>query len=90
MITATIEFEQPASLLPADAMTRRGIAAALVEHPGKWVLLGAWLKAGSSRQMAYAIRQGSAGWQMFGSGFEAKAVTVVGEHRIYVRYVGAR
>jgi hypothetical protein len=38
--------------------------------------------------MAYAIRQGGRGWQMFGPGFEAKAVSVVGENRIYVRYVG--
>jgi hypothetical protein len=87
VITATIEFEQPTPAIP-PMTARPAVAYELVENPGQWALIGTWPNAASARQMAYAIRQGSSGWQMFGRGFEAQAVTVIGEHRIYVRYVG--
>lgn len=87
-MTASIEFEAPTALVPSGRKVRTALAAELTAHPGKWMLLGTWKSPGSARQLAYMIRQGHTGWQMFGAGFEAECHTVIGEYRIYVRYVG--
>ena len=86
--TASIRFEQPAYILATGAEARSAVAQTLVARLGEWGLLGTWTNPGSIRQTAYCIRRGLSGWQMFGPGFEAEAVTMFGEHRLYARYVG--
>ncbi|MEU0133362.1 hypothetical protein ABZ172_04875 [Streptomyces sp. NPDC006296] len=87
---ALIEFEQPASSLIRGAAQRTAVAQAMATRPGEWVLLGQWNNPGALRQMAYCLRNGLPGRQMFGPRFEAESMTMLGEHRLYARYVGGR
>lgn len=88
MITLALQFEEPSTQIPAERSVRAALAAELANNPGKWLLLGTWKNPGSARQLAYNIRQGGSGWQMFGRGYEVESNTVIGENRIYVRYTG--
>ncbi|WP_426404249.1 hypothetical protein ACN9M0_24930 [Streptomyces sp. R-07] len=85
----TLRFEKAAPLIPFSDEARSEVAEALKLVPGRWALLGRRKVAGSARQDAYSVRNGKPGWAMFGTGFEAEMRTLFGEHRIYVRYVGA-
>ncbi|MFJ2882400.1 MULTISPECIES: hypothetical protein [unclassified Streptomyces] len=80
------KFEEPSTQIPDDPAARAALAKQLTAHPGRWALLGAWRSPGSARTRAYLIRQGIQGWQAFGPGFEVECHSMVGEHRIYVRY----
>ena len=86
--TAFINFESATPVLPAGVAARTAIANELSRNAGRWALLGSWPSPGSARQMAYCIRHGLSGWQMFGPGFEAQSTTLLGETRIYARYAG--
>lgn len=93
MIARTFRFDVPAGLIStrhgntAEAREDRQWAAdTLRANPGQWALLGRWHNSPATRQHAHAIRQGDAGWQMFGPGFEVEAHTMLGEHRIYARF----
>ena len=88
MIALALKFEEPSDQIPAERSVRAALAAELRDHPGEWLLLGTWKNPGSARQIAYVIRQGGSGWQMFGAGYEVESNTVIGENRIYVRYAG--
>lgn len=88
--TVRFQFEEPAPLVPRTRATRGAFADALRARRGVWALLGQHATSGAARQDAYeirrAIRPTNAG---FADGvFEAEARTLVGEHRVYVRFVG--
>lgn len=82
-----IAFEQPTGSLDVDRPARKVIADTLRANPGRWALLGTWYGRATTGQVAHSIRRGLSGWQMFGPEFEAEAHTMLGEHRIYARYV---
>lgn len=73
---------------PADEKYSARSAAALVlyQNPGKWYLVGTVDKSNQATSVAYAIRKGLGGWEQFGYGYLAEAVTMHGEHRIYACY----
>ncbi|MFE2469786.1 hypothetical protein [Streptomyces mirabilis] len=84
-----IRFEFPAPSIPLPPETREAFVAALRARPGTWALMGQHSSPGSARQAAYCIRWALRlrSFQPAGA-FEADAKTVMGEHRVYVRYVG--
>lgn len=96
-----ISFEtegRPAPTTPAETIQ---FAAALRANPGRWALYGTREASPSARTEAYCIRRGglrgdtlySARLQAaFGpeGSFEATAVTLFNEHRIYARFVGSK
>jgi hypothetical protein len=88
-ITIEVRFEFPAPGLPLAPETRDAFVAALRARPGVWALMGQHRSAGSARQLAYSIRRADQIRAFRPAGaFEADAKTVLGEHRVYVRYVG--
>lgn len=96
MIRRTFRFDYPAGPITLrrgfDAeirADRQWAADALRSNPGVWALLGQWPAADAARQHALAMRKGTSGWQPFGPGFEVELHTMLGEVRIYARYVGA-
>lgn len=86
--TTTPRVDHPAHPLPKHGAPRRELAAALRAKPGRWHLLGAYHSATCARTFSYEIRKGGHGWTMFGPGFEAETHTMLGQHRIYARWVG--
>ena len=84
-----VRFEKPAPTLPLTRKERDTFEAALRRRPNIWALMGQHGSAGAARQAAYSIRRGryARAFQPAGA-FEADAVTVMGEHRIYARYTG--
>lgn len=86
--TVDIRFELPAPRLPLPIETRKAFAAALRARPGVWALMGQHTSPGSARQLAYSIRQAKPKTFAPAGAFEADAKTVMGEHRVYARYVG--
>ncbi|MFF5471067.1 hypothetical protein [Streptomyces achromogenes] len=65
------------------------IAARLKSRPGQWAVVGTYKSTSIAASMARSIRAGvnMSAYTPAGT-FEAKARTVVGEHRVYARYVG--
>lgn len=88
MATASLRADHPTGPLPKPGAERRVVAAMLRADPGVWYLLGAHHNAACARTFGYAIRQGKGGWPTFGPGFEAETHTMLGQHRIYARWVG--
>lgn len=88
MSTALLIIDHPAPPLPRTKPERRAVAATLRANPGAWYLIGAYHNAACARTFSYAIRRGGGGWPMFGAGFEAQTHSMLGEHRIYARWVG--
>lgn len=88
MSTATQLRAEPASYpLPSTESERHRAAWALRDKPGTWVLLGTAGTPGSAKTHAWKIRVAGKGWAMFGDGFEAEARSMLGEHRVYARWV---
>jgi hypothetical protein len=87
----TVRFDEPAH----DALRRpeslQAFADALRARPGEWALLGKYSTQGAMRQASYEIRivreRKDRVFAPAGS-FEAESRTMLGEHRVYVRYVG--
>lgn len=87
----TVQFVEPAYEPFRRVESRRLFADALRARPGEWALLGKYSTAGTGRQSAYEIRNalGPKDQPFAPAGsFEAEARTMLGEHRVYVRYVG--
>lgn len=65
-------------------------AKALRANPGQWALVKVGSTAQAARNAAHQIRHGRiVAYQPAGQ-FDATSRTVSGEHRVYVRYVGAQ
>lgn len=89
--TVDIRFESPAPGLPLPAEDRDAFIDALRWRPGIWALMGQHRSAGAARQLAYCIRNSLRPWTHLAAGvFDAESKTVMGEHRVYVRYLGQR
>lgn len=94
-------FEYEGHAAPTDVADTLEFAAFLRGAPGQWALYGTREASSSARTEAYSIRRGGlrgdklysarlqAAFSSAGS-FEATAVTLFGEHRIYVRFVGTK
>jgi hypothetical protein len=88
-MTQEIRFDAPAPAIPRKA-ERAEFVRKLKEAPDEWALLGKTGTMGSGTSLAWMIRNGHKSMSDFlpvGS-FEAEARTLLGEHRIYVKYVG--
>jgi hypothetical protein len=86
-----VRFEEPAHEPPRRVESRQVFADLLRARPGGWALLGKYATSGTARQSAYAVRNAlDPKDQPFAPAgtFEAEARTMLGEHRVYVRYVG--
>lgn len=86
-----VRFEEPAPGAPHSIKARHAFAEALRARPKEWALLGRYKTGGSARQSAYNIRRAiKAKGHPFGppGSFEADARTMLGEHRVYARFVG--
>lgn len=88
MQESEIRFDPPAEPLPTDLQKRQQLAQALREVPGKWVLVGAASTPNRARSHAHELRRGGSGWDAFGPDFEAETHHMLGENRVYARYVG--
>jgi hypothetical protein len=88
-----IRFERPAPKAPRSTESITAFAEKLRSRPGEWALFGALETASYARQRAYEIRRALQGGstRYFGpaGAFEAESRTMLGQHRVYVRYVGA-
>jgi hypothetical protein len=73
---------------PRPRARHRPAADALRARPGEWAHVTTHSTAQSSASLAYAIRAGKYAAYTPAGHFEARARTVDGEHRVYVRYVG--
>ncbi len=83
-----IQFEDVAPWLPMPVGHRLAFMDELCKRPGTWALLGQHQSPGAARQTAYAIRKSLSPWpRPTGGHFEADAKTVLGEHRVWVRFV---
>lgn len=85
---ATPRVDHPALPLPKHGAPRRELATVLRANPGTWHLLGTYHSPACARTYSYTIRQGGGGWTMFGPGFEVQTHSMLGQHRIYARWVG--
>lgn len=87
-----IRFEEPAAPILRSDESIAAFVAALQARPGDWALFGSESSPGCAGQRAYEIRHAlrGGGTRHFGpaGAFDATAKTVIGEHRVYVRYVG--
>ncbi|MES9522397.1 hypothetical protein [Streptomyces capoamus] len=84
---AIIRFEEPAYQALRSDESLDALVNALKARPGKWALLGRYDTSGVMRQTAYEIRRGLR--RHFSDGrFETESQTMLGEHRVYIRYVG--
>lgn len=82
-------LEEPTPLTPCRRASLDAYAAELRNNPGRWSLMGRRDTGGAARQWAYEVRTALRASFSPAGAFEADARTVCGEHRIYVRYVGA-
>ncbi|MFJ5532380.1 hypothetical protein [Streptomyces sp. NPDC093261] len=86
-----VRFESLAPMAPRAREKRAAFADALRKRPGDWALLGQHADGTQARYDAYQIRNAELGrneaFAPAGS-FEAEARTLMGEARVYVRYVG--
>lgn len=84
-----IRFDPPAPPIPRGRAVREAFANDLRANPGQWALLGQHPSPTAARQFAYGIRSGkhTSLWLPAGA-YETETRTVLGEHRVYVRYVG--
>ncbi|WP_393075092.1 hypothetical protein [Streptomyces sp. LN704] len=86
-----VRFEEPAHEPFRRVDSRQAFADALRARPNEWALLGKYSTGGLARQSAYevrnALRPKDQPFTPAGT-FEAEARTMLGEHRVYVRYVG--
>lgn len=84
-----IRFDGPSHAVPKQA-GRELFAAELRKHPGEWALLGRVGTMGSGGTLAWQIRGARETMTAFApaGAYEAEAKTLLGEHRVYVRYVG--
>jgi len=83
----SLRFETPAGPPLHSRAARAEAAAEMRARPHQWALLGQHCSNGAARQTAYEIRHGLLA-AYAGGGFEARAVTLFDEHRVYARYVG--
>ncbi|MFD9445007.1 hypothetical protein [Streptomyces sp. NPDC060001] len=83
----TIRFEDPAHHALRSDESLNVLVAALKERPGVWALLGKYGTQTVMRQTAYEIRRGLRRHFAEG-GFETESKTMLGEHRVYIRYAG--
>lgn len=83
-----LRFEGPAEPIPSPQICEE-FAEKLRANMGEWALIGKCPKPGTANQRAYAFRTGQQrGFGPAGS-FEAESRTMLGENRVYVRYVGS-
>lgn len=86
-----VRFEEPAHEPPRRLESRWLFADALRARPCEWALLGKYVTGGTAGQAAYEVRHAldpkDQPFAPAGS-FEAEARTLMGEHRVYVRFVG--
>lgn len=97
-----ILFDDPSYPVPETLEEVREFADTCRRQPGRWALYGAMTAPGSTvRMTAYIIRKGGHSLRgkvyspkMFTFGppgsFEAQTITMLGEHRIYARFVGIK
>lgn len=86
-----VRFEEPAPRAPHGLRARWAFANELRNRPMAWALLGAYKNGGCARSSAYNIRHALMGKDHpFGppGAFEAEARSMLGQHRVYVRFVG--
>lgn len=87
-----IRFESPTPPVLRSEESLMAFALALRSRPGEWALLGALSSANYARQRAYEIRNAMQGGAapFFGpaGAFEAQSRSLLGECRVYVRFVG--
>lgn len=91
MSASTIRFEEPTPRAPRGAKARQAFADALRDRPKEWALFGAYSNPGTTRTAAYDISHATNPQdQPFApaGSFEAESRTMLGEHRVYVRFVG--
>ncbi|MFD9868530.1 hypothetical protein ACFXI8_27175 [Streptomyces niveus] len=87
-----VTFEQPGHPVPRSPDAITAFASALREQPGQWALFGTHRNSACARQNAYQIRTARGPKdQVFApaGSFETLSRTLFGEHRVYVRFVGA-
>lgn len=87
----TVRFEEPAPRAIHGVKARQAFADELRTRPGVWALLGTYSNSGSARSSAFYIRRtfGVQDQPFAPAGsFEAEARSMLGEHRVYVRFVG--
>lgn len=82
-----IRFEEPAHLAFRRPESLAAFAAALRASVGQWALLGRYGTPSTMRQAAYEVRHGL-NPAFPGGAFEAQSHAMLGEYRVYVRYVG--
>jgi hypothetical protein len=83
----TVRFDPPAPDVLRNDQSLRDFANVLRSCPGEWALLGRETTAGCARQKAYRLRHGAL--RQFPAGqFETQSKAILGEFRVYVRYVG--
>jgi hypothetical protein len=84
---AELRFEPPAEPIPNPAICEE-FAEKLRANMGEWALIGTSKNLGTAGQRAYMFRKGlQRGFGPEGA-FEAEARSMLGENRVYVRYVG--
>jgi hypothetical protein len=84
---AELRFEPPAEPIPNTEICEE-FAEKLKANMGEWALIGKCKTPGAANQRAYMFRHGQQkGFEPSGS-FEAESRTLLGEHRVYVRYMG--
>jgi beta-lactamase class D len=88
-MTQEIRFDGPAPAIPRKA-ERIEFVEELKKTPNMWALLGKTGTMGSGTSLAWMIRHAHKSMTEFGpaGAFETEARTLLGEHRVYVRYVG--
>lgn len=88
---SAVRFEEPTPRALRGARARQVFADALRVRPKEWALIGTYSNAGSMHTTAYDIRHAKNPQdQPFApaGSFEVESRSMVGEHRVYVRYVG--
>lgn len=85
-----VRFDDPGPRYLIWAPDRENFARELRDHPGRWALLGVHPgTSGSARTEAWSIRNARSRPEFSPAGaYEAEVQTMLGERRIYVRYVG--
>jgi hypothetical protein len=84
-----LRFDGPAELIP-DPKICEEFAEKLKANMGEWALIGKCNSGSAARQRAYMFRTGAQKGYGPPGAFEAESKTLMGEHRVYLRYVGGR